>query len=81
MLANFGDHTRTLRLYPRPIVAFQTATFLRSRQKATPFVCEFAQSQALECFAEWTLMPTNVAYQRVQSAVYDPKIIGDKAKW
>ena len=29
VLANFSDHTRTLRLYPRPIVAFQTGSFLK----------------------------------------------------
>lgn len=81
LLANFSDHTRTLRLYPRPIVAFQTASFLRSRQKATAFVTQFGQSQALECFAEWSLMPSNVAFQRIHAAIYDPKQIGDKAKW
>ena len=31
VLANFTEHTRTLRLYPRPVVAFQTSSFLRSR--------------------------------------------------
>ena len=31
LLANFTEHTRTLRLYPRPVVAFQTNSFLRSR--------------------------------------------------
>ena len=31
VLANFSEHTRTLRLYPRPVVAFQTNSFLRSR--------------------------------------------------
>ena len=31
VLANFTEHTRTLRLYPRPVVAFQTNSFLRSR--------------------------------------------------
>ena len=31
VLANFSEQTRTLRLYPRPVVAFQTNSFLRSR--------------------------------------------------
>jgi len=29
LLGNFGEHTRTLRLYPRPIVALNTESFLR----------------------------------------------------
>ena len=31
VLGNFSEHTRTLRLYPRPVVAFQSNSFLRSR--------------------------------------------------
>ena len=31
--------------------------------------------------AEWSLAPTNQAFLRVQTGVYDPTIIGDKAKW
>ena len=84
MLANFGEHTRTLRLYPRPIVAFQSASFLRSRSancKQTEFLAAFAASQSVECFAEWALMPSNLAFQRVQTSVYDPRAIGDKPKW
>ena len=81
MLANFVDHTRILRLYPRPIVAFQSASFLRSRSKQSPFLSQFVQTQAVECFAEWAIMPGNVAYQRVQQAVFDPRTVGDKPKW
>ena len=32
VLANLTEHTRTLRLYPRPVVAFQYNSFLRSVQ-------------------------------------------------
>eukprot|EP00095_Tigriopus_kingsejongensis_P005098 maker-scaffold161_size295871-snap-gene-0.10 protein:Tk05098 transcript:maker-scaffold161_size295871-snap-gene-0.10-mRNA-1 annotation:"map kinase-activating death domain isoform x3" len=81
MLANFSDHTRTLRLYPRPIVAFQVSSFLKSRTKMTSFISQFSQSQAIECFAEWVLMPTNTAFQRVSQGMFDPKYIGDKSKW
>lgn len=31
--------------------------------------------------AEWSLAPTNVAFLRVQTGVFDPAIIGDKQKW
>uniref|UniRef100_T1JDW8 MAP kinase-activating death domain protein n=1 Tax=Strigamia maritima TaxID=126957 RepID=T1JDW8_STRMM len=81
LLANFQEHTRTLRLYPRPVVAFQISGFLRSRPRATPFINKFARTQAVEYLAEWSLCPTNVAFLRVQTGVFDPTLIGDKSKW
>ena len=45
-MMDFTAHTRTLRLYPRPVVAFQTSTFLRSRKpKSTQFMAQFATTQ------------------------------------
>ncbi|CAG9766594.1 unnamed protein product [Ceutorhynchus assimilis] len=81
LLANFTEHTRTLRLYPRPVVAFQINSFLRSRPRASQFLNKFARTQAVEFLAEWCLTPTNVAFQRVHTGVLDPSLIGDKAKW
>lgn len=81
LLANFSEHTRTLRLYPRPVVAFQINSFLRSRPRASQFLNRFARTQAVEFLAEWSLTPTNVAFQRVHTGVLDPALIGDKAKW
>ncbi|XP_028899782.2 MAP kinase-activating death domain protein isoform X5 [Zeugodacus cucurbitae] len=80
-LANFAEHTRTLRLYPRPVVAFQINSFLRSRPRATQFLNQFARTQAVEFLAEWSLTPTNVAFLRVQTGVMDPAQVGDKPKW
>lgn len=81
VLANFTEHTRTLRLYPRPVVAFQINSFLRSRPRASNFLGKFARTQAVEFLAEWSLTPTNVAFLRVQTGVLDPTQIGDKSKW
>nr|XP_037870783.1 MAP kinase-activating death domain protein isoform X5 [Bombyx mori] len=81
ILANFMEHTRTLRLYPRPVVAFQINSFLRSRPKTTHFLNKFARTQAVEFLAEWSLTPCNVAFLRVQTGVFDPRQIGDKPKW
>ncbi|XP_037051965.1 MAP kinase-activating death domain protein isoform X4 [Bradysia coprophila] len=81
VLANFTEHTRTLRLYPRPVVAFQINSFLRSRPRASNFLAKFARTQAVEFLAEWSLTPTNVAFLRVQTGVLDPTQIGDKSKW
>ena len=39
-----------------------------------------AQTQAVEFYAEWSLMPTNLAYQRIHTGLADPTIIGDKFK-
>lgn len=80
-LANFAEHTRTLRLYPRPVVAFQINSFLRSRPRASNFLNKFARTQAVEFLAEWSLTPTNVAFLRVHTGVLDPVQIGDKPKW
>ena len=81
LLANFTEHTRTLRLYPRPVVAFQINSFLRSRPRTSIFLDRFARTQAVEFLAEWSLTPSNVAFLRVQTGVCDPAQIGDKAKW
>ena len=32
-------------------------------------------------FAEWSILPTNRAFQKVREGVYDPSMIGDKPKW
>lgn len=81
LLANFTEHTRTLRLYPRPVVAFQINSFLRSRPRASTFLNKFARTQAVEFLAEWSLTPSNVAFLRVQTGVFDPAQIGDKPRW
>ncbi|KAK3861391.1 hypothetical protein Pcinc_032642 [Petrolisthes cinctipes] len=81
VLANFTEHTRTLRLYPRPVVAFQINSFLRSRPRATPFLNVFARTQAVEFLAEWSITPSNMAFLRVNTGVFDPTLIGDKGKW
>ncbi|XP_075972918.1 rab3 GDP-GTP exchange factor isoform X3 [Anticarsia gemmatalis] len=81
ILANFMEHTRTLRLYPRPVVAFQINSFLRSRPRTTSFLNKFARTQAVEFLAEWSLTPCNVAFLRVQTGVFDPRQVGDKPKW
>lgn len=81
LLANFTEHTRTLRLYPRPVVAFQINSFLRSRPRTSHFLNKFARTQAVEFLAEWSLTPSNVAFLRVQTGVFDPTQIGDKPKW
>ncbi|XP_078583657.1 MAP kinase-activating death domain protein-like isoform X4 [Branchiostoma floridae x Branchiostoma japonicum] len=81
VLGDHWVHTRTLRLYPRPVVAFQLATFLKSRGKQTDFIKRLASTQAVEYFGEWCLAPTNTTFQRIQNTVHDPVLIGDKPKW
>ncbi|MCP9265477.1 MAP kinase-activating death domain protein [Dirofilaria immitis] len=81
VFANFCEHTRTLRLYPRPVVALQTESFLRSRPQFTQFIAELCKTQAVEYFAECSLCPHNETYVRVQAGTDDPKQIGDKGKW
>ena len=56
--------------------------------KFCEFICTYITDltaavlfQAVEFLSEWSLCPTNLVYQRVQTAVYDPSLIGDKPKW
>ena len=37
--------------------------------------------QAVMYFAEWSILPTNRAFQKVREGIYDPSMIGDKPKW
>jgi len=81
ILANFVEHTRTIRLYPRPIVSFQKSSFLQSRTKISQFLMKLVGTQSVEYLAEWAQNPDNVAFHRIQTGVFDPKVIGDKPKW
>ncbi|XP_039213526.1 MAP kinase-activating death domain protein isoform X7 [Crotalus tigris] len=81
VLQGFQMHTRTLRLFPRPVVAFQVNSFLASRPKQTPFAEKLSKTQAVEYFGEWSLNPTNYAFQRIHNNMFDPALIGDKPKW
>ncbi|KAM5248825.1 MAP kinase-activating death domain protein isoform 36-T36 [Ctenodactylus gundi] len=81
VLQGFQMHTRTLRLFPRPVVAFQAGSFLASRPRQTPFADKLARTQAVEYFGEWILNPTNYAFQRIHNNMFDPALIGDKPKW
>nr|KAF6343142.1 MAP kinase activating death domain [Pipistrellus kuhlii] len=81
VLQGFQMHTRILRLFPRPVVAFQAGSFLASRPRQTPFAEKLARTQAVEYFGEWILNPTNYAFQRIHNNMFDPALIGDKPKW
>jgi hypothetical protein len=43
IFADFSEHTRTLRLYPRPVVALQAESFLRSRPVQSEFISELCK--------------------------------------
>ncbi|XP_067943986.1 MAP kinase-activating death domain protein-like [Watersipora subatra] len=81
ILGNIQEHTRILRLYPRPVVGFQLSSFIKSRAARSLFICRLASTQAVEFYTEWSLSPTNVAFMRVQTGIFDPKQIGDKPRW
>uniref|UniRef100_A0A671Y399 MAP kinase-activating death domain protein n=1 Tax=Sparus aurata TaxID=8175 RepID=A0A671Y399_SPAAU len=81
VLQGFQMHTRTLRLFPRPVVAFQSTSFLASRPRRSSFADKLSHTQAVEFYGEWALNPTNLAFQRIHNNVFDPSLIGDKPKW
>ena len=45
ILGNFNEHTRTLRLHPRAVVAFQYNSFVRSRPVKSAFIIRLAKTQ------------------------------------
>ena len=51
-LGNFSEHTRTLRLYPRPVVAFQLNSFFKSRPNKSKFTAQLAKTQVSERVGE-----------------------------
>ncbi|CAJ1049245.1 MAP kinase-activating death domain protein isoform X16 [Xyrichtys novacula] len=81
VLQGFQMHTRTLRLFPRPVVAFQSSSFLASRPRRSCFADKLSHTQAVEFYGEWALNPSNLAFQRIHNNVFDPSLIGDKPKW
>ncbi|KAG5452413.1 MAP kinase-activating death domain protein, variant 3 [Clonorchis sinensis] len=81
ILGGLPAHTRTLRLYPRPVVAFQFDSFMKSRPQPCLFTSMLAKTQAVEYFAESSLCAMNEAYQRIIAGEYAPEVIGDKAEW
>ena len=81
LFGDFGRDIRTLRLYPRPIVTIQLQPLLNSRQKLSPFMSALVGTQAVECYAEWSLAPHNQAFKHILNGVFDPIQIGDKPRW
>ena len=45
VVGDFVQHCRILRLYPRPLVAFQKESFILSRQTTSDFVRQLAETQ------------------------------------
>ena len=45
ILGGVHEHVRTLRLYPRPVVALQKGPFLKSRPKQSDFVMALSETQ------------------------------------
>ncbi|MEQ2157618.1 hypothetical protein GOODEAATRI_003555 [Goodea atripinnis] len=68
VLQGFQMHTRTLRLFPRPVVAFQSSSFLASRPRRSCFADKLSHTQAVEFYGEWALNPANLAFQRIHNS-------------
>ena len=50
------------------------------RSKFSAFTAKLSQSQAVEFYGEWLLVPSNLTFQRVHTGQLDPTVIGDKFK-
>ena len=58
ILGNFNEHTRTLRLHPRAVVAFQYASFVRSRPVKSAFIVRLAKTQVCQHIHLFSDRPT-----------------------
>ena len=47
LLENFAEHTKVIRLYPRPIVTVKSTSFLNSKPKDSSFLMNFSSSQVI----------------------------------
>lgn len=81
VLGSLYEHTRTLRLFPRPVVAVQKDAFLQSLPNVSKFVLALMETQTVEYFAEWLVYPNNIVYTRIQMGITDPHLVGDKPRW
>ena len=45
LLENFTEHTKVIRLYPRPIVTIKTNSYLNSKPKDSNFLTSFSSCQ------------------------------------
>uniref|UniRef100_H2Z2B8 UDENN domain-containing protein n=1 Tax=Ciona savignyi TaxID=51511 RepID=H2Z2B8_CIOSA len=83
-LLHYTDHTRTLRLYPRPVVAFQQHSFMQSsRLTAFLFFKIFHETGVVYWGRKNDIVKFNLLYPivNVTDYIFDPQLIGDKAKW
>ena len=53
VLGGIKEHTRTLRLFSRPVVAIQTGHFLRSRPELSEFVLRLSETQVIMNFSNF----------------------------
>lgn len=60
ILGNFNEHTRTLRLYSRPVVAFQYNSFIRSRPIKSNFIIKLAKTQVRKITILFTIKRINI---------------------
>ena len=45
VLGGFAEHTRVIRLFPRPVVAFQKEAFIKSRRDESAFIKALCETQ------------------------------------
>ena len=65
---------------PEPPSRPRQLSFCHFRSKFSAFTAKLSQSQAVEFYGEWLLVPSNLTFQRVHTGQLDPTVIGDKFK-
>lgn len=66
ILGSFNEHTRTLRLHPRAVVAFQYTSFIRSRPLKTAFIMRLAKTQVNLFVFDCKISKRNLSFEAVE---------------
>lgn len=78
LLYNFNEFTRTIRLFPRPVVAFQVNSFLHSRPKSSVFLTKFVRTQV--CFL-FFLFLFSLYFNMIECFLFCLKAVEYFAEW
>ena len=64
VLANFTKHTRVLRLYPRPVVAFLKDVFISSRNEESSYIRALVETQVKSRFSHLAFTQIGIFQKR-----------------
>ena len=82
-IGKLHETMRSINLFITPSRSDQGCLYYRDNSLALRFLLIFSHlaPQAVECLAEWALVPTNLVFRRISANVFDPVAVGDKERF